>query len=125
MRGYMRKRTIVLIAALALGALCLAQRGNINWTQIRIQDPIPLPGNNPLVITLSAGHTANGLCVQNSAGSNLFCIDKDGNITTYGAGGGEVTLYGSTSGSITLKVPAVAGTNTITFAAATGTVTPQ
>ena len=125
MRDYMRKRSVVLIAALALGALCLAQRGNISWTQIRIQDPIPLPGNNPLVIKLSAGHTANGLCMQTSAGVNLFCIDKDGNIITYGTGGGEVTLYGSTSGSITLKVPAVAGMNTITFPASTGTVTVE
>jgi hypothetical protein len=118
----MNKKLILLVL---LAAACLAQRGNVNWTQIRIQDPIPLPGNNPLVIKLSSGHTANGLCVQSYAGATLFCVDKDGNISTYGTGGGEVTLYGSTSGSVTLKVPAVAGNNTITFAAATGTVTPQ
>ena len=107
---------------LLLAAVCVAQRGNINWTQIRLQDPIPLPGNNPLIIKLSQGHTANGLCVQSYAGATLFCIDKDGNMQTFGAGGGRVQLYGSTSGSVVLAVPTAAGSNTATFPAATGTV---
>jgi len=114
----MKKIALLLLLAASL----LAQRGNINWTQIRIQDPIPLPGNNPLVIKLSAGHTENGLCVQNSAGATLFCVDKDGNVKTYGTGGGKVQLYGSASGSVTLAVPAAAGTRIATFPAATGTV---
>jgi hypothetical protein len=35
---------------------------------------------------------------------------------------GSLVLTGDTSGSVTVAVPAVAGTNTATFPAATGTV---
>lgn len=100
------------ILLLLLAAVCLAQRGNVNWTQLQLNTPMQLPGNNPFVIKLSSGHTANGFCVQSYAGVNLFCVDASGNVNTYASGGGQVVLYGATSGSVTLSVPAVAGTRT-------------
>ena len=120
---------IALMLVLVVAAIT-AQQGNINWTQIRLSDAIPLPGNAPLVVKLTSGHTANGFCVQNTGGTNLFCVDKDGNalitggnkVQISGAGGGRVQMSGATSGSVTLAVPATAGTNTITLPASTGTL---
>lgn len=49
-------------------------------------------------------------------------IDGTGGITTPGVDSTSLVLDGSSSGSITVRAPAVAGTNTITFPAGTGTV---
>lgn len=67
---------------------------------------------------------ATGPVIMNANG-NLWAFDSSGNMTSpYNV---KVTptgfqIPGSTSGTISLAVPAVAGTNTVTFPATTGTV---
>lgn len=78
-----------------------------------------------------------GALTFNTAGgaTELMRITSTGNVgiatTTVAAGtmlaiaGGNLTLYGSTSGSISIAAPAVAGTNTISLPAGTGTAAVQ
>ena len=97
------------------------------------------PGTAGNVLTSNGtnwiSQTGGAVTNISSGTSNVAIVSANGNVTSYVngvlqstlfSGGlsltGSLVLAGNTSGSLTVNVPAVAGTNTATFPAVTGTV---
>lgn len=88
---------------------------NSAWVSIVSHADVPA-----LNVNTPSGQTAN---IANFAvdGVTKAYIDSAGGVYSTGSGGGAINLGGATSGTITVIPAAVAGTNTITLPAATGT----
>jgi hypothetical protein len=72
----------------------------------------------------TAGNLVAGELAINTADGKLFYKDSSGVVQTIASKASTAfpNVNGSTSGAVTLAAPAVAGSNTATFPAATGTV---
>jgi hypothetical protein len=64
--------------------------------------------------------TSGGLVLTTNAGKSVSIVNASGNVQL--AAGATLLMPGATSGQLALAGPAVAGSNTLTFPAATGTV---
>lgn len=74
-------------------------------------------------ITYNSSHATTGKHTFQTAGVTRAIIDDNGlNLGVAGITPGNLIINGATSGAVTIQAPSVAGTNTITFPAATGTV---
>jgi hypothetical protein len=65
-------------------------------------------------------HDGADLYLQNSLAGNIYFLRAG--VAIHGLGPGSSSIYGATSGNVALSVPAVAGANTVSIQARTGTM---